>query len=202
MALLTRGTPVTYGTNDITVSNGIGNSTGVVTLRIVDDSVSPEDVKFSGEMYASEVRLSYEADTNQALSGNGEVVSHCTYNQRKVLNLTGIILSNNSVSSTPSGQASTIAKANTMFAAEFSAGMRLDVSYTNWSEVNSANSDAGLISEHNNANSTPGYGNFTITSAEKTRSNNAYAEWSISAIEYLNVVHTNTTAGNSDDATN
>ena len=198
MALLNRGTPVTYGTNDITSNN----STGVVTLRIVDDSVSPEVVKFSGEMYASEVRLSLEADNNQALSSNGEVVSHCTYNQRKVLNLTGIILANATASSTPSGTDENIAKANSMFAAQFTAGMRLDVSYADWSEVNSANSDAGLISQHNSAFTTGGLGNFTITSAEKTRSNNAFAEWTISAIEYLNVVHTNTTAGNSDDSSN
>ena len=193
MALLNRGTPVTYGTNDITSNN----STGVVTLRIVDDSVDPVDVKFSGEMYASEVRLSLEADNNQALSSNGEVVSHCTYNQRKVLNLTGIILANAAASSTPSGTDENIAKANSMFAAQFTAGMRLDVSYHNWDEVNAADADAGLISQHNIAHTTGGLGNFTITSAEKTRSNNAFAEWTISAIEYLNVVH-----GGSDTAAN
>ena len=193
MALLNRGTPVTYGTNDITSNN----STGVVTLRIVDDSSGSDVVKFSGEMYASEVRLSLEADNNQALSSNGEVVSHCTYNQRKVLNLTGIILANASASSTPSGTDENIAKANSMFAAQFTAGMRLDVSYHNWDEVNAADADAGLISQHNIAHTTGGLGNFTITSAEKTRSNNAFAEWTISAIEYLNVVH-----GGSDTAAN
>jgi len=198
MALLNRGTPVTYGTNDITSNN----TTGVVTLRIVDDSSGSDVVKFSGEMYASEVRLGLEADNNQALSSNGEVVSHCTYNQRKVLNITGIILANATASSTPSGTDENIAKANSMFAAQFTAGMRLDVSYADWSEVNSANSDAGLMSKHNSAVTTGGLGNFTITSAEKTRSNNAFAEWTISAIEYLNVVHTNTTAGNSDDSSN
>tara|TARA_X000001382_G_scaffold101935_1_gene76624 strand:- start:569 stop:1150 length:582 start_codon:yes stop_codon:yes gene_type:complete len=193
MALLNRGTPVTYGTNDITSNN----STGVVTLRIVDDSSGSDVVKFSGEMYASEVRLSLEADNNQALSSNGEVVSHCTYNQRKVLNLTGIILANAIASSTPSGTDENIAKANSMFAAQFTAGMRLDVSYHNWEEVNSADADSGLVSQHNNAHTSNGLGNFTITSAEKTRSNNAFAEWTISAIEYLNVVH-----GGSDTAAN
>tara|TARA_Y100001937_G_scaffold22394_2_gene31963 strand:+ start:4398 stop:4979 length:582 start_codon:yes stop_codon:yes gene_type:complete len=193
MALLNRGTPVTYGTNDITSNN----STGVVTLRIVDDSSGSDVVKFSGEMYASEVRLGLEADNNQALSSNGEVVSHCTYNQRKVLNLTGIILANAAASSTPSGTDEDIAKANSMFAAQFTAGMRLDVSYHNWDEVNAADADAGLISQHNLAHTTGGLGNFTITSAEKTRSNNAFAEWTISAIEYLNVVH-----GGSDTAAN
>ena len=187
MALLNRGTPVTYGTNDITSNN----STGVVTLRIFDDtqSVASDKTVFVGEMYASEIRLSYEADNNQALSGNGEVVSHCTYNQRKVLSITGIILSNNSGASKPSGAESTVAKANSMFGAAFSAGMRLDLNYADWSEVNAADADAALISEHNNAHTTGGLGNFTITSAEKTRSNNAFAEWTISAIEYLNVVH-------------
>lgn len=185
MALLTRGTPVTYGTNDITSSN----TTGVVTLRIVDDSSGSDVDKFVGEMYASEVRLSYEADTNQALSSNGEVVSHCTYNQRKVLNLTGIILANANAASVPSGTDENLAKANSMFSTAFTAGMKLDVSYADWAEVNSAGADAGLISQHNTAHTTGGLGNFTITSAEKTRSNNAYAEWSISAIEYLNVVH-------------
>ena len=84
-----------------------------------------------------------------------------------------------------------------MFAAQFTAGMRLDVSYHNWDEVNAADADAGLISQHNLAHTTGGLGNFTITSAEKTRSNNAFAEWTISAIEYLNVVH-----GGSDTAAN
>jgi len=166
-------------------------------LRIVDDSSGSDVVKFSGEMYASEVRLSLEADNNQALSSNGEVVSHCTYNQRKVLNLTGIILANAIASSTPSGTDENIAKANSMFAAQFTAGMRLDVSYHNWEEVNSADADSGLVSQHNNAHTSNGLGNFTITSAEKTRSNNAFAEWTISAIEYLNVVH-----GGSDTAAN
>lgn len=195
MALLNRGTPVTYGTNDITSNN----TTGVLTLRIFDDtqSVTADKTVFVGEMYASEIRLSYEADNNQALSGNGEVVSHCTYNQRKVLNLTGIILSNNSPASKPAGETSTVAKANSMFGTAFTAGMRLDVSYPDWSEVNSADSDAALISEHNDAFTTGGLGNFTITSAEKTRSNNAFAEWTISAIEYLNVAH-----GGSDTAEN
>lgn len=166
-------------------------------MRIVDDSSGSDVVKFSGEMYASEVRLSLEADNNQALSSNGEVVSHCTYNQRKVLNLTGIILANAIASSTPSGTDENIAKANSMFAAQFTAGMRLDVSYHNWEEVNSADADSGLVSQHNNAHTSNGLGNFTITSAEKTRSNNAFAEWTISAIEYLNVVH-----GGSDTAAN
>ena len=195
MARFTKGTPITYGTHG-PVTAGNVNLKGVVALEIIDDSSGSDTTLFRGEMYASEIRLSYEADTNQSTNGDGEVVSHCTYNQRKVLNLTGVILSNNSANSVPSGTASTLAKANTMFAAPFYAGCRLQISHHEWSEVNSDLTPP--TSENNVGTSTGGLGNFTITSAEKTRSSASYAEWSISAIEYLNIVH----SGGSDTSSN
>jgi len=186
MAKLSRGTPITYGSID----KNSNNPTGVIAIEILDDSVlvsgSPT-VRFRGEMYASEVKLSYDADTNQATDSFGEVISHCTYNQRKTLNLTGVILSNNLSASIPAGLSSTIAKANEMFGAPFSAGMRLNVNFNEWHEVNSEPTPP--ISENNQSTQSEGFGNYTITSAEKTRSSGNYAEWTISAIEYLSVDH-------------
>jgi len=183
MAKLSRGTPITYGSIDKTSDN----PTGVIAIEIIDDSTGSDVTKFKGEMYASEVKLSYDADTNQATDSFGEVISHCTYNQRKTLNLTGVILSNNHDGSIPVGITSTIAKANEMFAAPFSAGMRLNVNFNEWHEVNSEPTPP--ISENNLATQNAGFGNYTITSAEKTRSSGNYAEWTISAIEYLSVDH-------------
>lgn len=183
MAKQSRGTPITYGSIDKTSDN----PTGVIAIEIVDDSTGSAVTRFKGEMYASEVKLGYEADSVQASDSFGEVISHCTYNQRKTLNLTGVILSNNSPSSVPSGEFSTIAKANSMFAAPFSAGMRLRVNYAEWLEVHSTPTPP--TSENNSQTASGGLGNYTITSAEKTRSSGNYAEWTISAIEYLNVVH-------------
>ena len=188
MAKFTSGTPITYGSID----KNSNNLTGVLSIEIVDDSGSAV-TRFRGEMYASEIRLAYEADNNQALDGNGEVVSHCTYNQRKVLSLTGVILSNAHGDSVPSGTDNNIAKANSMFAAPFTAGMRLRVNLAEWLEVNST--PTAPISQNNTTATGGGLGNYTITAAEKTRSSGNYAEWSISAIEYLNVVHA------SDDTT-
>ena len=186
MAKLSRGTPITYGSTDKISTN----PTGVIAIEILDDSVlvsgSPT-VRFRGEMYASEVKLSYEADTNQATDSFGEVVSHCTYNQRKTLNLTGVVLSNNHAGSIPAGTDSTITKANSMFGAPFSAGMKLNVNFIDWQEVNSEPTPP--VSENNTTTSNAGLGNFTITSAEKTRSSGNYAEWTIAAIEYLSVNH-------------
>ena len=183
MAKQSRGTPITYGSIDKTSDN----PTGVIAIEIVDDSTGSAVTRFKGEMYASEVKLGYEADSVQASDSFGEVISHCTYNQRKTLNLTGVILSNNSPSSVPSGEFSTIAKANSMFSAPFSAGMRLRVNYAEWLEVHSTPTPP--TSENNSQTASGGLGNYTITSAEKTRSSGNYAEWTISAIEYLNVVH-------------
>ena len=184
MAKQSRGTPITYGSIDKTSNN----PTGVIAIEIVDDSGISAVTRFKGEMYASEVKLGYDADSVQASDSFGEVISHCTYNQRKTLNLTGVILSNADGTSVPSGTDNNIAKANLMFAAPFSAGMRLRVNYTEWLEVHST--PTAPTSQNNSA--TPvsgGLGNYTITSAEKTRSSGNYAEWTISAIEYLNVVH-------------
>jgi len=186
MAKFTKGTPITFGTHG-PVTAASANLKGVVALEIIDDSSGSDTTLFRGEMYASEIRLSYEADSNQATNGDGENVSHCTYNQRKVLNLTGVILSNAFATSVPSGTDSNIDKANTMFAAHYYAGCRLKINHHEWSEINAR--DTPPTSENNIGSQTGGLGDFTITSAEKTRSSASYAEWSISAIEYLNIVH-------------
>ena len=190
MAKFTKGTPITFGTHG-PVTAASANLKGVVSLEIIDDSSGSDTTLFRGEMYASEIRLSYEADTNQSANGDGEVVSHCTYNQRKVLNITGIILSNAVAGSVPAGTDANIAKANAMFAAHYYAGCRLKLNHNEWAEINARTDGADIppTSENSIGTNNDGLGDFTITSAEKTRSSASYAEWSISAIEYLNIVH-------------
>ena len=140
MSKILKGSAFTYGTKTdgsaITIS--INGGSGI-------------------SMFPTEIRCSYEGDTNTANNSNGEVVSHCSYNQRKVLNLTGII------------SGSDVSAADSNFSTSFLVGQSLDVDLTEWAEVDDATSQ------------------YIITSAEKTRSSGNYAEWSISAIEYENV---------------
>jgi len=140
MSKILKGSAFTYGTKTdgsaITIS--INGGSGI-------------------SMFPTEIRCSYEGDTNTANNSNGEVISHCSYNQRKVLNLTGII------------SGSDVSAADTNFSTSFLVGQSLDVDLTEWAEVDDAASQ------------------YIITSAEKTRSSGNYAEWSISAIEYENV---------------
>ena len=140
MSKILKGSAFTYGTKTdgsaITIS--INGGSGI-------------------SMFPTEIRCSYEGDTNTASNSNGETMSHCSYNQRKVLNLTGII------------SGSDVSAADSNFSTSFLVGQSLDVDLTEWAEVDDAASQ------------------YIITSAEKTRSSGNYAEWSISAIEYENV---------------
>jgi len=140
MSKILKGSAFTYGTKTdgsaITIS--INGGSGI-------------------SMFPTEIRCSYEGDTNTANNSNGEVISHCSYNQRKVLNLTGII------------SGSDVSAADSNFSTSFLVGQSLDVDLTEWAEVDDTASQ------------------YIITSAEKTRSSGNYAEWSISAIEYENV---------------
>lgn len=140
MSKILKGSAFTYGTKTdgsaITIS--INGGSGI-------------------SMFPTEIRCSYEGDTNTASNSNGETISHCSYNQRKVLNLTGII------------SGSDVSAADSNFSTSFLVGQSLDVDLTEWAEVDDAASQ------------------YIITSAEKTRSSGNYAEWSISAIEYENV---------------
>jgi len=142
MSKILKGSAFTYGTKTdgsaITIS--INGGSGI-------------------SMFPTEIRCSYEGDTNTANNSNGEVISHCSYNQRKVLNLTGII------------SGSDVSAADTNFSTSFLVGQSLDVDLTEWAEVDDTASQ------------------YIITSAEKTRSSGNYAEWSISAIEYENVTN-------------
>jgi len=142
MSKILKGSAFTYGTKTdgsaITIS--INGGSGI-------------------SMFPTEIRCSYEGDTNTANNSNGEVVSHCSYNQRKVLNLTGII------------SGSDVSAADSNFSTSFLVGQSLDVDLTEWAEVDD------------------GASQYIITSAEKTRSSGNYAEWSISAIEYENVTN-------------
>jgi len=140
MSKILKGSAFTYGTKTdgsaITIS--INGGSGI-------------------SMFPTEIRCSYEGDTNTANNSNGEVVSHCSYNQRKVLNLTGII------------SGSDVSAADSNFSTVFLVGQDLEITHGGWGEI-----------ETNTAQ-------WIITSAEKTRSSGNYAEWSISAIEYENV---------------
>ena len=142
MSKILKGSAFTYGTK---------NDGSAITISINGGS--------GISMFPTEIRCSYEGDTNTANNSNGEVISHCSYNQRKVLNLTGII------------SGSDVSAADTNFSTSFLVGQSLDVDLTEWAEVDDTASQ------------------YIITSAEKTRSSGNYAEWSISAIEYENVTN-------------
>jgi hypothetical protein len=141
MAKLMKGQAFTYGTK---------NDGSYITLDIGTDQVI--------QMYATEIRLSMESDSNTANNANGETISACYYNQRKVLNLTGMIAG--STASPPNN----IQAVDAVFGIVFQAGENLDITNSNWPEIE---------------------GNYIVQSAEKTRSNGNYAEWSITAIEYI-----------------
>lgn len=136
-----KGQAFTYGTK---------NDGSYITLDIGTDQVI--------QMYATEIRLSMESDSNTATDANGETISACYYNQRKVLNLTGMI-----AGSTVSPQ-NNIQSVDAVYGIVFQAGENLDITNSNWTEIE---------------------GEYIIQSAEKTRSNGNYAEWSITAIEYI-----------------
>jgi len=143
MSKILKGSAFTYGTK---------NDGSTITLALNGGASSVT-------MFPTEIRCSYEGDTNTASNSNGEAISHCSYNQRKVLNLTGII------------SGSDVSAADTNFSTVFLVGHDLEITHGGWGELET------------------GTAQWIITSAEKTRSSGNYAEWSISAIEYENVTN-------------
>jgi hypothetical protein len=139
MSKLLKGQPFTYGTktDGTYITMDIGSLANIF-------------------MYASEIRLSMESDSNTANDANGETISACYYNQRQVLNLTGMIAGSASL-------ATSVSQVDAVFAVSFQAGEKLAITASDWAEIQ---------------------GEYIIQSAEKTRSNGNYAEWSITAIEY------------------
>ncbi|NBT50106.1 MAG: hypothetical protein EBV86_01390 [Marivivens sp.] len=141
MSKILKGSAFTYGTK---------NDGGTITLALNGGASSVT-------MFPTEIRCSYEGDTNTASNSNGETISHCSYNQRKVLNLTGII------------SGTSVSDADSNFSTVFLVGQDLEITHGGWGELEASTAE------------------WIITSAEKTRSSGNYAEWSISAIEYENV---------------
>lgn len=141
MSKILKGSAFTYGTK---------NDGGTITLALNNGGSSVT-------MFPTEIRCSYEGDTNTASNSNGEAISHCSYNQRKVLNLTGII------------SGTSVSDADSNFSTVFLVGQDLEITHGGWGELETGTAE------------------WIITSAEKTRSSGNYAEWSISAIEYENV---------------
>jgi len=189
MSKILKGTAFSYGSR---------TGGGVIQVRVSDDS----GVKFSGEMYASEIRLSYEGDQATANNSDGEVVSVVSFNHRKVLNLTGIVLA---TSQTPNaGGVDSVTNANLAFSAPFKVGCDLWISYganNDWPEVNKSGSAGwGSTSNPGGVHGAPSYGDFHITAAEKTRSAGNFAEWSITAVEHIPIDYDG--AGNADDSNN
>jgi hypothetical protein len=169
MGATIKGTPIPYGTKE---------GGGIIKIKAMRGT----DVIFNGSMYASEVRVSYDSDSNSAVDSNGETISYCIYNRRRTLSLTGIVI--NTAGGTPDGTAGTLAKAHETFGTAIMPGDDFFVSYgasQEWDEVHAENA-AGNI--ENGAHS-GGTGNYVITSVEKTRSNTAFAEWSLTAIEHI-----------------
>ena len=188
MSKILKGTAVTYGTK---------TGGGVIQVQVREGST----IRFSGEMYASEIRLSYEGDTATATDNQGEVVSVVGFNHRKVLNLTGIVLA---TSQTPNAAGvESVATADAAFSAPFSVGCDLWISYgggSEWEEVDKSG-NLGWISTNNpTGNHSTGYGDFHITSAEKTRSSAKFAEWTLTAVEHIPIDYDG--AGSADNSDN
>jgi len=181
MAATIKGKPLPYGTK----TDG-----GILTLRVKRGS---SDIYY-GNMYASEVRVSYDSDSNTAVDSNGETISYCVYNRRRTLSLTGIVI--NTSGGTPDAVNDDLATANATFGTAIMPGDDLFVGYgttSEWDEVHAEDADTNI----NNTQSTGGTGNYVITSVEKTRSNTSFAEWSITAIEHITaVVSDNDTSDN------
>lgn len=172
MAVNLKGAPVTYGTK-----------TGGGVIALVATRAGGK--VFEGSMYASEIRISYDSDSNSAVDSNGETVSYATYNKRRTLSLSGIVI--NTSGGTPDGATDNVANADLTFATPIMPGDDLHVgmgSGTEWAEVQ-ADDTSFFDSSASGTQYTGGFGNYTITSFEKVRSNTNYAEWSITAIEHV-----------------
>ena len=175
MAINTKGKPVTYGTK---TGGGI---ISLVATRL--DANGTEGKAFEGSMYASEIRVSYDSDQNTAVNGEGETISYCVYNKRRTLSLTGIMV--NTASGIPDGTTDNITNADATFAKRILPGDNLYVGMgasAEWAEVQADDTQYFAVGSNTYAS---GEGNYVITSIEKTRSNGAFAEWSITAIEHI-----------------
>lgn len=175
MAINTKGKPVTYGTK-----------TGGGIISLVASRVSANGTlynAFEGSMYASEIRISYDSDQNTAVNGEGETISYCVYNKRRTLSLTGIMV--NTASGTPDGTTDNITNADATFAKRILPGDDLHIGMgaaAEWPEVQADDTSHFTVGSNTYAD---GEGDYVITSIEKTRSNGAFAEWSITAIEHI-----------------
>ncbi len=170
MAATIKGKPIPYGTKE---------DGGILQISAKRNG----SVIFDGSMYASEVRVSYDSDSNTAVDSNGETISYCVYNRRRTLSLTGIVI--NTVGGVPDATANNdLAKAHETFGTAIMPGDDLYVGYgatREWDEVHAESASSHLSGNQYSG----GAGNYVITSVEKTRSNTAFAEWSITAIEHI-----------------
>lgn len=178
MAINTKGKPVTYGTK---------NGGGIISLVARRESaIGTMFTPFEGSMYASEIRLSYDSDQNTAVNGEGETISYCVYNKRRTLSLTGIMV--NTSGGNPDGATDNITNADATFAARILPGDDLHVGMgatAEWPEVQADDTSHFTVGSNTYAD---GEGDYVVTSIEKTRSNGAFAEWSITAIEHVTAV--------------
>jgi len=176
MAINTKGKPVTYGTK---------TGGGIISLvaRRKLDAGGTMTTPFEGSMYASEIRVSYDSDQNTAVNGEVETISYCIYNKRRTLSLSGIMV--NTSGGTPNGATDNITNADATFAARIMPGDDLFVGMgaaVEWPEVQADDTSNFTVGSNTYAD---GEGNYVVTSIEKTRSNGAFAEWSITAIEHI-----------------
>lgn len=169
MAATIKGKPIPYGTKE---------DGGILQIKATRSG----STIFDGSMYASEVRVSYDSDSNTAVDSNGETISYCVYNRRRTLSLTGIVI--NTAGGTPDGTTDSLANAHKTFGTAIMPGDDLFVGYgatQEWDEVHAEAAASHLSGSQYSG----GAGNYVITSVEKTRSNTAFAEWSITAIEHI-----------------
>jgi len=142
MSKILKGSAFTYGTK---------NDGGTITLTLNGGASSVA-------MFPTEIRCSYEGDTNTASNSNGEAISHCSYNQRKVLNLTGII------------EGASVSTADSNFSTVFLVGQDLEITHGGWAEL-----DTGaewIITSAEKTRSSGNYAEWSISAIEYENVNN------------------------------
>jgi hypothetical protein len=122
------------------------------------------------KVHIQDARLSFSANSQEVMDGNGEVVGKVYFDNRRTLTM------NLFISGTSAQDTMTQAEAN--FESDIVPGDKIVISWDEWNEVDA---DENLTGD-----STAGEGQYVVDTCEKTRAQGQIAEWSITAIMYAN----------------
>lgn len=115
-------------------------------------------------IYIQDARLAFSANSQEIMDGNGEVTGKVYFDNRRTLTMTAFI------------SADTKANAETAFESDIVPGDELQISWNEWTEVDSDTAMTG--------DAVTGEGKYVVDTCEKTRAQGAIAEWSVTAIMY------------------